>query len=228
MVKTILTHTTFFVAVAMLTASAIAQDRPQAHDLYANRDGKAFSFERSFPSLAACDAAAKALYESKRVLGAGCKSSTPSPAGVGPNSPGEFGPRYLGARPSESKPAQREKTAQDAKRPAPESRGAQDRLQAHDLYTNRDGKAFSFERWFPSLAACDAAARALYESKRVLGAGCKSSTPGPAGVGPNSPGESGPRFLGARPLELKPEQQKKTAQDVKGRAQERRDAASLD
>jgi hypothetical protein len=225
--KAILTHITF-VAVAVLASSAIAEDRLQAHDLYANRDGKAFSFERSFPSLAACDAAAKSLYESKRVLGAGCKSSTSAPAGVGPNSPGEFGPRFLGARPIESKPEQQKKTAQDVKDRGQENRGSQDRLQSHDLYTNRDGKAFSFERSFPSLAACDAAAKSLYESKRVLGAGCKSSTPAPAGVGPNSPGESGPRFVGARPIESKPEQQKKTAQDVKGRAQERRDAASLD
>lgn len=102
--KAILTHITF-VAVAMLTASAMAQDRPQTHDLYANRDGKAFSFERSFPSLAACDAAAKSLYESKRVLGAGCKSSTAVPATVGPNS-----------RPNELQPEQREKTAQNVKR----------------------------------------------------------------------------------------------------------------
>jgi hypothetical protein len=225
--KAILTHITF-VAVAMLAASAIAQDRLQAHDLYANRDGKAFSFERSFPSLAACDAAAKSLYESKGVRGAGCKSSTPGPAGAGPNSPGEFSPRFLGARPIESQSDQREKTAQDAKHRAPERRGAQDRLQAHDLYTNRDGKAFSFERSFPSLAACDAAAKSLYESKRVLGAGCKSSTPAPAGAGPNSPGESGPRFLGSRPIESQPEQREKTAQDAKRRAPERRDAASLD
>ena len=55
------------VAVA---APAIAQDRPQPHDVYPNRDGKAFTLERSFATLAACDAAAKSLYESKRVLGA--------------------------------------------------------------------------------------------------------------------------------------------------------------
>ena len=67
------------VVIAALASSVAAQERSQPHDLYANRDGKAFSFERSFPSLAACDSAAKALYESKRVLGAGCKPSTPTP-----------------------------------------------------------------------------------------------------------------------------------------------------
>jgi hypothetical protein len=72
------------IAIVAFAAPAIAQDRPQAHDLYANRDGRAFSFERSFPSLAACDAAAKSLYESKRVRGAGCKPSVATPA-AGPN-----------------------------------------------------------------------------------------------------------------------------------------------
>jgi len=67
------------IAIAALASSAAAQDRSQAHDLYANRDGRAFSFERSFPSLAACDSAARSLYESKRVLGAGCKPSTSTP-----------------------------------------------------------------------------------------------------------------------------------------------------
>jgi hypothetical protein len=66
------------IAIAALASPAAAQDRSQPHDLYANRDGKAFSFERSFPSLAACDSAARSLYESKRVLGAGCKPSTPT------------------------------------------------------------------------------------------------------------------------------------------------------
>src|SRR4030095_7652571 len=84
--KAILTHITF-VAVAVLASSAIAEDRLQAHDLYANRDGKAFSFERSFPSLAACDSAARSLYESKRALGAGCKPSTTTPPSGAPNSP---------------------------------------------------------------------------------------------------------------------------------------------
>jgi hypothetical protein len=73
------------IAIVALASPAIAQDRSQAHDLYANRDGKAFSFERSFPSLAACDAAAKSMYDSKRVLGAGCKPSTSPPAAAGPN-----------------------------------------------------------------------------------------------------------------------------------------------
>ena len=68
------------IAFAALASSAAAQDRSRPHDLYANRDGKAFSFERSFPSLAACDSAAKSLYESRRVLGAGCKPSPPSAA----------------------------------------------------------------------------------------------------------------------------------------------------
>jgi hypothetical protein len=207
----------------MLTASAIAQDRVQPHDLYTNRDGKAFSFERSFPSLAACDAAAKSLYESKRVLGAGCKSSAPAPAVVGLNSPGEFGPRFFGPRPIGSQHEQREKTAQSAKPPAQGRRDAKDRVQPHDLYTNRDGKAFSFERSFPSLAACDAAAKSLYESKRVLGAGCKSPTPAPAVVGRNAPGNFGPRLI-----DSEREQREKTAQDAKRPAQERRDAASLD
>jgi hypothetical protein len=74
-----------FIAIAALASSAAAQDRSQPHDLYANRDGRAFSFERSFPSLAACDSAAKSLYESKRVLGAGCKPSTPTSASGAPN-----------------------------------------------------------------------------------------------------------------------------------------------
>ena len=66
------------IAIAALASSAAAQERSQPHDLYANRDGKAFSFERSFPSLAACDSAARSLYESRRVLGAGCKATPPS------------------------------------------------------------------------------------------------------------------------------------------------------
>jgi hypothetical protein len=73
------------IAIVALTSPAIAQDQTQAHDLYSNRDGKAFSFERSFPSLAACDAAAKSMWQSKRVLGAGCKPSTQAPAVAGPN-----------------------------------------------------------------------------------------------------------------------------------------------
>ena len=55
--KTIVSNLSF-IAIVAFASSAVAQDRPQSHDLYANRDGKAFSFERSFPSLAACDAAA--------------------------------------------------------------------------------------------------------------------------------------------------------------------------
>jgi hypothetical protein len=73
------------VAIAALASSAAAQDRSRPHDLYANRDGKAFSFERSFPSLADCDSAARSLYESKRVLGAGCKPSTTTPPTGAPN-----------------------------------------------------------------------------------------------------------------------------------------------
>ena len=82
--KTIVSHLSL-VAIVALASSALAQDRSQAHDLYANRDGRAFSFERSFPSLEACDAAARSLYASKRVFGAGCKPSTPTPASVGSN-----------------------------------------------------------------------------------------------------------------------------------------------
>ena len=102
------------IAIVALVATAIGQDRPQAHDLYANRDGKAFSFERSFRSLAACDAAAKALYESKRVHGAGCKP-TPTPAALAPNPDpnAEFGSRF-----GESQRDQREQKAQDTERRA--------------------------------------------------------------------------------------------------------------
>ena len=84
--KTIV-RTLSLIAIAALASSAAAQERSQSHDLYANRDGKAFSFERSFPSLAACDSAARSLYESKRVLGAGCKPSTatPTPPSGAPN-----------------------------------------------------------------------------------------------------------------------------------------------
>jgi hypothetical protein len=82
--KTIVSNLSL-IAIVAFASSAVAQDRPQAYDLYANRDGKAFSFERSFPSLETCDAAARSLYQSKRVLGAGCKSSTPPPAAAGPN-----------------------------------------------------------------------------------------------------------------------------------------------
>src|SRR6266849_7625754 len=86
------------VAVA---APAIAQDMWQPHDLYTNRDGKTFTLERSLATLAACDAAAKSLYESKRVLGAGCKPSKPAPTTAGPivgpnpNPNGEFGQRFI-------------------------------------------------------------------------------------------------------------------------------------
>lgn len=50
--------------------------------------------------------------------------------------------------------------------------------QRHDLYVTRDGKAI-LERTFPTLAECDRAARAMYESKQVSGVGCKPSTPVP-------------------------------------------------
>ena len=73
------------IAIAALASSAAAQGRSQPHDLYANRDGKAFSFERSFPSLSDCDSAARSLYESKRVLGAGCKPSKTTPSTGTPN-----------------------------------------------------------------------------------------------------------------------------------------------
>ena len=73
------------IAFAALASSAAAQDRSRPHDLYANRDGKAFSFERSFPSLADCDSEARSLYESKRVLGAGCKPSTTTRPPGAPN-----------------------------------------------------------------------------------------------------------------------------------------------
>jgi hypothetical protein len=75
-VKTIVRNLSL-IAIVALASSVAAQDQPQPHDLYANRDGKAFSFERSFPSLATCDAAARSLYESKRVRGAGCKPTPP-------------------------------------------------------------------------------------------------------------------------------------------------------
>ena len=73
------------IAIVALASSAAAQDQPRQYDLYANRDGKAFSFERSFPSLATCDAAARSLYESNRVRGAGCKPSTQTPPVGGVN-----------------------------------------------------------------------------------------------------------------------------------------------
>ena len=82
--KTIV-RTLSLIAIAALASSAAAQERSQPHDLYANRDGRAFSFERSFPSLAACDSAARSLYESKRALGAGCKPSTATPPSGAPN-----------------------------------------------------------------------------------------------------------------------------------------------
>jgi hypothetical protein len=97
MMKTIATNLSL-IAIVALASSAAAQDRSQPHDLYANRDGKAFSFERSFPSLAACDSAAKSLYESKRVLGAGCKPSTTTPPSGAPNRAAEAEDPKAGTR----------------------------------------------------------------------------------------------------------------------------------
>jgi hypothetical protein len=86
------------IAIVTLAPPATGQDRPQAHDLYANRDGKAFSFERSYPSLAACDAAARSLYASKQVLGAGCKPATPTPTGAEPHRRAETEEQKAGTR----------------------------------------------------------------------------------------------------------------------------------
>ena len=97
--KTVVTNLSL-IAIMALASSALAEGRSQAYDLYANRDGRAFSFERSFPSLETCDAAARSLYESKRVRGAGCKQSTSTPAVEEPNS---------GAKPEEPKASTRER-----------------------------------------------------------------------------------------------------------------------
>jgi hypothetical protein len=72
----------FSIVSTLLAAFVIpAFAQTQRHDLFVNRDGKAV-IERTFPTLAECDGAARATDESKQVSGVGCKPSTPDPRWV--------------------------------------------------------------------------------------------------------------------------------------------------
>jgi hypothetical protein len=54
----------------------------QRHDLYyVDRHGQVF-LERTFPTLAECDRAARKMYESKQLSGVACKPTTPGPRGL--------------------------------------------------------------------------------------------------------------------------------------------------
>jgi hypothetical protein len=67
--------------VSTLLAAFVIPAFAQRHDLFVNRDGKAV-IERTFPTLAECDRAARAMYESKPVSDVGCTPSTPDPRWV--------------------------------------------------------------------------------------------------------------------------------------------------
>src|SRR5262249_61403304 len=55
----------------------------QRHDpYYVDRHGQVFILERTFPTPAECERAARAMYESKQESGVACKPSTPGPHGL--------------------------------------------------------------------------------------------------------------------------------------------------
>ena len=62
----------------------------QPHNLfYVDRHGQVFILERTFPTPAECERAARAMYESKQVSGVACKPSTPGPRGLEEAQPAE-------------------------------------------------------------------------------------------------------------------------------------------
>ena len=76
---------------AALVASVIPTSaQAQPHNLYyVDRHGQVFIVERTFPTPAECERAARAMYESKQVSGVACKPSTPGPRGLEEAEPAE-------------------------------------------------------------------------------------------------------------------------------------------
>jgi hypothetical protein len=82
---------TRLILCAVLLAYVIPTSaQAQRHDLYyVDRDGQVFILERTFPTPADCQRAARAMYESKQVSGVACKPSTPGPRGLEEAQPAE-------------------------------------------------------------------------------------------------------------------------------------------
>src|SRR5262249_13262861 len=76
---------------AALVASVIPTSaQAQRHDLYyVDRHGQVFILERTFPTPAECERAARAMYESKPVSGVACKPSTRGQRGLEEAEPAE-------------------------------------------------------------------------------------------------------------------------------------------
>ena len=76
---------------AALVANVIPTSaQAQPHNLYyVDRHGQVFIVERTFPTPAECERAARAMDESKRVSGVACKPSTPGPRGLEEAEPAE-------------------------------------------------------------------------------------------------------------------------------------------
>jgi hypothetical protein len=69
---------------ALLVAIVVPTSaQAQRHDLYyVDRHGQVFILERTFPTPAECERAARAMYESKQVSGVACKPSASGPRGL--------------------------------------------------------------------------------------------------------------------------------------------------
>ena len=77
----------------------------QPHNLfYVDRHGQVFILERTFPTPAECERAARAMYESKQVSGVACKPSTPGPPGLEEAQPAEHS-----QQPDEKRPTLRDR-----------------------------------------------------------------------------------------------------------------------
>jgi len=101
-------------------------------------------------------------------------------------------------------------------RPSPTRRGGRAALLATRF---SGGRLASHRQEWTGLTEPRVSFRARSSASKSSAAGRKPSTPAPAVVGPNSPGEFGQRFI-----ESQREQREKSAQDAAHRAQERRDA----
>jgi len=77
-----------YAALAAYVIPTSAQAQP--HNLYyVDRHGQVFILERTFPTPAECERAARAMDESKQVSGVACKPSTPGPRGLEEAEPAE-------------------------------------------------------------------------------------------------------------------------------------------
>src|SRR5207245_6686660 len=68
------------VVAAMTITATVAATASAEWRLYANRDNKAWSLERTYISNDECDRAARTLYKSGQALGAGCAEYPHPPA----------------------------------------------------------------------------------------------------------------------------------------------------